>query len=60
MDISGLRGAAHVDDAPAGGSMVHADVTVPGRVADDQQVRNLLAETMRHPQRDVSDNFNAG
>jgi hypothetical protein len=43
-----------------GGSVVHAEVVVPARLADDHRVRNLLAETMLHLGRDVSDNFNAG
>jgi uncharacterized protein YndB with AHSA1/START domain len=60
MDDDGLRGTARVQDAPAGGSVVHAEVAVPGDGPDDQQVRSLLAETMQHLQRDVSDNFNAG
>jgi uncharacterized protein YndB with AHSA1/START domain len=58
LDDDGLRGTARVQDGPAGGSVVHAEVAVPG--ADDERVRSLLAETMQHLQRDVSDNFNAG
>jgi len=60
LDSAGLHGTAQVDDAPAGGSVVRAEVVVPAGLADDQQVRELLAETMLHLQRDVSDNFNAG
>ncbi len=60
LDDSGLTGTARVEDGPAGGSVVHAEVAVPGRPADDEQVQSLLAETMQHLQRDVSDNFNAG
>ena len=60
LDRTGLHGTAQVDDAPAGGSVVHAEVVVPAGFADDRQVRDLLAETMVHLQRDVSDNFNAG
>jgi uncharacterized protein YndB with AHSA1/START domain len=60
LDSTGLHGTAQVDDAPAGGSVVRAEVVVPAGLADDQQVRDLLAETMIHLQRDVSDNFNAG
>jgi uncharacterized protein YndB with AHSA1/START domain len=60
LDESGLRATARVEDASAGGSVVHAEVAVPGRAPDDEQVQSLLAETMRHLQRDVSDNFNAG
>jgi hypothetical protein len=40
--------------------VVHADVEVPERIADDGQVRELLEETMAHLHRDVEDNFNAG
>jgi uncharacterized protein YndB with AHSA1/START domain len=60
LDASGLRGTARVEDAPAGGSVVHAEVDSPGTVVDDQRLEELLAETMRHLQRDVSDNFTAG
>jgi uncharacterized protein YndB with AHSA1/START domain len=60
LDDSGVGGAARVEDGPAGGSVVHAEVAVPGRAPGDEQVLNLLAETMLHLQRDVSDNFNAG
>jgi uncharacterized protein YndB with AHSA1/START domain len=60
LDVSGLAGSARVEDAPAGGSVVHAEVAVPGRAPGDEQVLNLLQETMQHLQRDVSDNFNAG
>jgi uncharacterized protein YndB with AHSA1/START domain len=60
LDITGLHGAAQVYDAPAGGSVVHADVVVPGRIAAEQRARDLLDEAMAHLQRDVSDNFNAG
>ena len=60
LDDSGLNGTARVEDGPAGGSVVHAEVAVPGRAAGDEQVRNLMSETMEHLARDVSDNFNAG
>jgi uncharacterized protein YndB with AHSA1/START domain len=60
LDASGLQGTARVEDAPGGGSVVHADVDSPGAAVDDQRLAELLAETMRHLQRDVSDNFTAG
>jgi uncharacterized protein YndB with AHSA1/START domain len=60
QETGGVSGTARVQDEPAGGSVVHAEVVLPGPVADDEQVRSLLAETMQHLQRDVSDNFNAG
>lgn len=60
LDVAGLHGAAQVRDAPAGGSVVHAEITVPETAAGDERARDLLAETMRRLQRDVSDNFNAG
>jgi uncharacterized protein YndB with AHSA1/START domain len=60
LDVSGLHGGAQVQDAPAGGSVVLADVHAPGAVADEARLRDVLAETMRHLRRDVSDNFNAG
>ena len=59
-DVEGLHGTARVEDAPAGGSVVHAEVAVPGGAADEQRASDLLVETMRHLARDVSDNFNAG
>jgi uncharacterized protein YndB with AHSA1/START domain len=59
-DSAGLRGAAWVRDAPAGGCVVHAEVAVPGRGAEGEKAQKLLAEGMQHLQRDVSDNFNAG
>jgi uncharacterized protein YndB with AHSA1/START domain len=59
-DSSGLQGAAWVRDAPAGGCVVHAQVVVPGEGARRERTEDLLAEAMRHLQRDVSDNFNAG
>jgi uncharacterized protein YndB with AHSA1/START domain len=58
IDGSGPRGDARVEDGPAGGSVLHAEVTVPG--ADEKTVEGLLGEAMRNLQRDVSDNFNAG
>jgi uncharacterized protein YndB with AHSA1/START domain len=60
LDADDVRGSARVDDAPAGGSVVHAEVSLPDGLGDDRRVRALLAETMAHLQRDVSDNFNAG
>jgi uncharacterized protein YndB with AHSA1/START domain len=60
LETAGLQGTAQVSDAPAGGSVVHADVVVPDSLADEGRVRELLEETMVHLQRDVSDNFNAG
>lgn len=59
VDGPGLRGTARVEDGDAGGSVVHAEVALPGSASEDQ-ARDLLGETMRHLQRDVSDNFNAG
>jgi uncharacterized protein YndB with AHSA1/START domain len=60
LDISGLHGSARVEDASAGGSVVHAEVNVPGAIVDERRLRELLGETMRHLRRDVSDNFTAG
>ena len=56
----GLHGAAEVEDGAAGGSVVRAEVEVREQLAGDQRADELLAEAMRHLQRDVSDNFNAG
>jgi uncharacterized protein YndB with AHSA1/START domain len=60
LDASGPQGTARVEDAPAGGSVVHAEVDFPDATVDDRRLGELLAETMRHLQRDVSDNFTAG
>ncbi len=56
----GLQGTAEVRDAPAGGSVLRAEVEVPVGAGDQEQAENLLAEAMKLLQRDVSDNFNAG
>jgi hypothetical protein len=56
--VAEQAGTARVQDGPAGGSVVHAEVS--GSDPDDEQIHDLLAETMQHLQRDVSDNFNAG
>lgn len=55
----GAHGSARVEDGPAGGSVLHAEVTVPAG-ADEQQISGLLDQTMRNLRADVSDNFNAG
>jgi hypothetical protein len=60
MDVAGLHGGAHVEDAPAGGSFVLVEVKASVAVAGEGHLRDVLAETMRHLRRDVSDNFNAG
>ncbi|MEU4625347.1 hypothetical protein AB0G04_35925 [Actinoplanes sp. NPDC023801] len=58
LDGTGPHGDARVEDGPAGGSVLHAEVTMPE--ADETTVQELLDEAMRNLQRDVSDNFNAG
>lgn len=55
-----LHGTARVEDAPAGGSVVHADVAAPPSIADEPHLREMLDETIHQLRRDVSDNFNAG
>jgi uncharacterized protein YndB with AHSA1/START domain len=60
VDMADLRGSVQVRDAPAGGSVVDAEVAVPDGAADPARAQELLAEAMRHLQRDVDDNFNAG
>ena len=56
----GAHGSARVEDGPAGGSVVHAEVTAPAAAGDEQAVTAVLDEAMRNLQSDVSDNFNAG
>jgi len=58
--VPGLAGTARVQDAPGGGSRVDLEVQVPEPGPDERRGRELMAETMRHLSRDVSDNFNAG
>lgn len=60
QDGRGLRGRVRAEDGPAGGSRLHVTVTAPQHGVDPAHVRSLLAETTRHLQRDVDDNFNAG
>ncbi|GIF16368.1 SRPBCC family protein [Actinoplanes teichomyceticus] len=59
-DQRGVYGFARVEDAPAGGSVVHAEITVPASAGDRSAVKGLLDEAMRGLQAEVSDNFNAG
>lgn len=58
-DDQRLHARARVDDGPAGGSQVYMLVSIPDGT-DEKRVHSVLAETMHHLQRDVSDNFNAG
>jgi len=58
LNGSGADGSVRVEDAPAGGSRVRAEIDGPP--AAESRLRELLEETMFHLQRDVSDNFNAG
>lgn len=59
-DDQRLHARVRVEDGPAGGSQLHVLISMPAGTADEDQARSVLAETMRHLQRDVSDNFNAG
>jgi hypothetical protein len=59
-DSGGPRGVAWVQDAPAGGCVVHGEVAVSEGAASRARVEELLGEALLHLQRDVSDNFNAG
>jgi uncharacterized protein YndB with AHSA1/START domain len=54
-----VHGDVRVEDAPSGGSRVHATVAVSDGIAPER-VRELLEESARLLRRDVSDNFNAG
>ncbi len=58
LNGSGADGSVRVEDAPAGGSVVRAEIDGPP--AEESRFRELLGESMFHLQRDVSDNFNAG
>ena len=58
LDSGGVHGDARVEDAPAGGSVLHAEVTVPD--GDERTVTALLDEAMGGLRSEVSDNFNAG
>jgi uncharacterized protein YndB with AHSA1/START domain len=60
QDSTGPRGTAWVEDSPAGGCVVHAEVSLPPDSAQSERAEQLLAESLHHLQRDVSDNFNAG
>jgi uncharacterized protein YndB with AHSA1/START domain len=57
-DGRGPHGRVRAEDGPAGGSRLHVTVSVPDH--GTLPARDLLSETMRHLQSDVSDNFNAG
>ena len=59
-DDTGVTATAELKDAPAGGSILEAQVELPAQAADEQHVRDLLATTMNRLQLEVSDNFNAG
>lgn len=59
VDGDGAEGEARVEDAPAGGSVVHAELTVPAS-GDRRTAEAALQEALRNLQSDVSDNFNAG
>lgn len=58
LDDGGTHGAARVEDAPGGGSVVHAEVTTPD--GDEKTVTDLLDEAMGALRSEVADNFNAG
>ncbi|MDI6099512.1 SRPBCC family protein [Actinoplanes sp. NEAU-A12] len=58
LDSGGAHGVARVEDAPGGGSVVHAEVTAPD--GDEKTVTDLLDEAMGGLRSEVSDNFNAG
>ncbi|GII24818.1 hypothetical protein Pme01_44150 [Planosporangium mesophilum] len=49
-----------MQDGPAGGSNLQVAVGAPDGGPGPERIRAFLAETMRHLQRDVSDNFTAG
>ena len=60
LDVSDLHGSVQVRDAPAGGSVVHAEVVLADGDGARGRAEQLLAEALGHLQRDVADNFNAG
>ncbi|UQU63606.1 hypothetical protein COUCH_32135 [Couchioplanes caeruleus] len=59
-DGTGLTATAQLHDAPAGGSILDAELVLPETWTDEQRADELLADSMNRLQRDVSDNFNAG
>ena len=56
----GGYGTAQVKDAPAGGSVLSVEATLPDSAGDRETVDGLLDEAARGLQSEVSDNFNAG
>jgi hypothetical protein len=60
VDSPDLHGSARVQDGPTGGSNLQVAVSAPDSGPDTERIRAFLAETMRHLECDVSDNFNAG
>jgi uncharacterized protein YndB with AHSA1/START domain len=54
-----VRGTARVEDTAGAGSRIEVAVTTDSG-PDPATVRDVLAQTMRHLARDVSDNFTAG
>jgi uncharacterized protein YndB with AHSA1/START domain len=60
LDESGVAGSVWVEDAPAGGSVLRAKITLGDADGQESRARTFLQESMGHLQRDVSDNFNAG
>ncbi|MEV4708892.1 SRPBCC family protein [Actinoplanes sp. NPDC049316] len=58
-DGTGLTATATVRDAPAGGSILDAELELPDTLTT-ADANSILADTMTRLQRDVSDNFNAG
>lgn len=60
LDGSGLAGSVRVEDAPAGGSIPHAEITLQDADGQESPARTFLQDSVQHLLRDVSDNFNAG
>jgi hypothetical protein len=60
VDSPDLHGTPQVLDVPASGSELRVEVSTPDDGPEPDLVRAFLRETMRHLDRDVSDNFTAG
>ncbi|MGA5304414.1 hypothetical protein ACPCHT_31190 [Nucisporomicrobium flavum] len=59
-DGTGLTATAQVHDAPAGGSILEAELILPDTWADNERANTLLADSMTRLRSDVTENLNPG